>query len=134
MGKISKEQEKEAKEQFEETIKEINQNDVIEASKDGLKKIKELEGKIPKVLKEIWDDIKMMIYMITDYVKGNYQNVNWKTIAAITGAIIYFLSPIDLIPDFIPIVGYLDDLTVIKIALNMIKEDFDKYKNWKINN
>ena len=133
-SKISKEQEKEAKEQFEETIKEINKNDVIEASKDGLIKIKELENKIPKVLKSTWEDIKMMIYMITDYVKGNYQNVNWKTIAAITGAIIYFLSPIDLIPDFIPIVGYLDDLTVIKIALNMIKEDFDEYKNWKINN
>lgn len=71
--------------------------------------------------------------MITDYIKGNYK-VDWKTIAVITGAIIYFLAPLDLIPDFIPIVGYLDDLTVIKIALNMVKKDFDIYKTWKLDN
>lgn len=130
-NKISKEQEEKAKKQFEATIKEINRNDVIEASKDGLLKIKNLEIKIPKSLKDTWEDIKMMIYMITDYIKGNYKKANWKTIAAITGAIIYFLSPLDLIPDIIPIVGYLDDLTVIKIALNMVKKDFDDYKEWK---
>ena len=131
--KISKEQEKEAKKQFEETIKEINRNDVVEASKDGLIKIKELENKIPKLLKSTWEDIKMMVYMITDYIKGNYRNVSWKTITAITGALIYFLSPLDLIPDFIPIVGYLDDLTIIKMALKMVKKDFDDYKEWKSN-
>ncbi len=128
---ISEKQEKEARKQFEDTIKEINKEDVAEASRDGLIKIREIENKIPRLLKEIWEDIKMMIYMITDYIKGNYKDVNWKTIAAVTGAIIYFLSPLDLIPDFIPIVGYLDDLTVIKIALNMVKDDFDKYKEWK---
>jgi len=128
---ISEKQKKEARKQFEDTIKEINKEDVAEASRDGLIKIREIENKIPRLLKEIWEDIKMMIYMITDYIKGNYKDVNWKTIAAVTGAIIYFLSPLDLIPDFIPIVGYLDDLTVIKIALNMVKDDFDKYKEWK---
>ncbi len=132
--KLSEKQKKEAKKQFENTIKEINQGDVIEASKDGLIKIKELESKIPKLLKDTWEDIKMMIYMITDYIKGDYKKVNWKTIATIAGAIIYFLAPLDLIPDFIPIVGYLDDLTVIKIALNMVKKDFDEYKEWKSDN
>jgi uncharacterized membrane protein YkvA (DUF1232 family) len=38
--------------------------------------------------------------------------------AVCVGALLYFISPIDLIPDHIPVVGYLDDLAVLSIALN----------------
>ncbi len=34
-------------------------------------------------------------------------------------AIIYLISPIDLIPDFIPVVGYLDDLVIVPILLHV---------------
>lgn len=45
----------------------------------------------------------------------------------------YALSPIDLIPDFIPIIGYLDDLIIVPLgiflALKMIPKDIlDEYK------
>ena len=80
---------------------------------------------------EIWDDVKMMISLINDYVSGNYNDVSWKTIATITAAIIYFISPLDLIPDPIPFIGYLDDLTVLKLALKLTKEEFNKYKVWR---
>jgi len=130
--KMSKKQEEEAKKQFEETIKEINHEDVISASEEGFKKIKTLNHKPPKILKQIWEDIKMMVYLIKDYVNGDYRDISWKTIAAITGAIIYFVSPIDLIPDFIPVIGYLDDLTVLKMALKIVTKEFDTYKEWKL--
>jgi uncharacterized membrane protein YkvA (DUF1232 family) len=131
-NKISNKQKDEIKKQFEETVEEINENDIVSASEDGLKKINELDNNPPKVLKNIWENVKMMVYMMLDYINGNYRNINWKTIAIISGAIIYFVSPLDLIPDVIPFVGFLDDLTVINIALEMTSEEFTIYKAWKI--
>ena len=40
----------------------------------------------------------------------------------------YALSPIDLIPDFIPLVGYVDDAAVIAACLAMVREDLARFK------
>ena len=128
---INKEQEALAKKKFEDDIKNVDSDDVDYASKKGKTKIDELDKNPPSVLMKVWNDLKLMINLIIDYVKGDYTNVPWNTIAAITGAIIYFVSPIDVIPDFIPVVGYVDDLTVIKFTLDLVSEDLIKYKQWK---
>ncbi len=47
------------------------------------------------------------------------------------GALIYFVSPVDLIPDMIPGVGYVDDAAVIAFALTMVGDDLEDYKNWR---
>ncbi|QKE27430.1 DUF1232 domain-containing protein [Arcobacter acticola] len=130
---INKEQEALAKKKFEDDIKNVDSDDVDYASKKGKTKIDELDKNPPSVLMKVWNDLKLMINLIIDYVKGDYTNVPWNTIAAITGAIIYFVSPIDVIPDFIPVVGYVDDLTVIKFTLDLVSEDLIKYKQWKNN-
>ena len=52
------------------------------------------------------------------------------SIIAILGGIIYFLSPIDIIPDFIPIIGYLDDIFVLNLVIDQVRKDIDKYKEW----
>ena len=53
------------------------------------------------------------------------------SIIAALAALIYFVSPIDAIPDFIPVVGYLDDVTVIAVALQFIHSDLEEYRKWK---
>ena len=130
---INKEQEALAKKKLEDDIKNVDSDDVDYASKKGKTKIDELDKNPPSVLMKVWNDLKLMINLIIDYVKGDYTNVPWNTIAAITGAIIYFVSPIDVIPDFIPVVGYVDDLTVIKFTLDLVSEDLIKYKQCKDN-
>jgi uncharacterized membrane protein YkvA (DUF1232 family) len=130
---INKEQESLARKKFEEDIKKIDTDDVDYASKKGTTKIDELDKNPPTMLMKIWNDLKLMLNLIKDYAKGNYKDVPWNTIAAITGAIIYFVSPIDVIPDFIPVAGYADDLAIIKFALDLIREDLIKYEQWKNN-
>ncbi|MDF4647327.1 YkvA family protein [Vibrio parahaemolyticus] len=128
---ISKEQEEKARKQFYEDIKDVDDADVEYASKKGNKKLDQLDNNPPGALSKLWNDIKLMVNLITDYVKGDYTEVPWRVIAAITGAIVYFVSPIDVIPDFIPVVGYLDDALVIKLALDLASEDLIEYKRWK---
>ncbi len=128
---ISKEQEEKAKAQFYEDIKDVDEHDIQYASKKGSLKIEKLADNPPNALSKLWNDIKLMVSLITDYAKGNYREVPWKIIAAITGAIVYFVSPIDLIPDFIPGIGYLDDALVIKLALDLAGDDLAEYARWK---
>ena len=128
---LSKEQEQKAEVQFHENINDVDENDIEYASKKGNKKIEEFGDNPPGSLAQVWGDLKLMIGLITDYTKGNYKSVPWKIMAAITAAVVYFVSPIDIVPDFIPFLGYFDDALVIKFALDLARNDLATYARWK---
>ncbi|MCF7858079.1 MAG: DUF1232 domain-containing protein [Candidatus Cloacimonetes bacterium] len=44
----------------------------------------------------------------------------------VAGIIAYVISPIDIIPDFIPFIGYVDDLVLVVFGLNIILNELDK--------
>jgi uncharacterized membrane protein YkvA (DUF1232 family) len=46
-------------------------------------------------------------------------------------ALLYFVTPSDLFPDFIPVAGYVDDATIIAFVVNAIKADLDKFLEWE---
>ena len=75
---------------------------------------------------------KSMFSLIRDYWNGNYREVPWKTIAAVVGALLYVLMPLDLIPDFIPVAGFLDDAGVIAACLALVSDDLVNYEKWKL--
>ncbi len=75
--------------------------------------------------------VKEMFSMLNDYRKGNYKKVPWLTVSAIVFILLYVLNPFDLVPEFIPLVGYVDDLSVLAIGLSFVETDIHKYINWK---
>ena len=79
-------------------------------------------------------DLKLMFSVIQDYISGKYRKVPWWSIAAIVAALLYVLNPIDLIPDFIPGFGYIDDALVVAACLAMVEQDLQNYKDWKKKN
>lgn len=76
-------------------------------------------------------DVALLISMVKDYWAGVYRRLPWWVIAAIVFALLYILSPIDLIPDFIPFIGLLDDALVMGLCLALIEQDLLKYQEWK---
>lgn len=75
---------------------------------------------------------KIMFAMLKDVKKGNYPNVPWFTIATIAVALLYVFNPLDLVPDFIPGIGYIDDLAVLSIGMGWIETDLHKYLDWRL--
>ena len=90
-----------------------------------------LADNIAKVLKQLWEDIKLLISLLKDYYKGDYRDIPFKSIALIAAAILYFIAPIDAIPDFIPVFGYIVDASVITLCLKAVHDDLQGYKDWR---
>ena len=84
------------------------------------------------ILLQVFEDFLSLFRLVKAWVKGEYRNVPRKAIFWAVLAILYFLSPLDFIPDLFP-GGYLDDITVISFVIRRIQEDLDGFKNWEKN-
>ncbi|MBT1709932.1 DUF1232 domain-containing protein [Fulvivirgaceae bacterium PWU5] len=67
------------------------------------------------------------------YASGQYREVPWKTMVMIVAALAYFVMPIDLLPDLMPITGLTDDVAVLVAVYNAVSVDVDKFLLWEKN-
>ncbi|MDR1916886.1 MAG: DUF1232 domain-containing protein [Synergistaceae bacterium] len=114
----------------EELLKdEKKTSDLLDKARKLLKKIKEIP-----VIGGFVDDITMTSELIGDYVKGKYIDIPVGIIVSALAAIIYLVSPFDLMPDFIPFAGYIDDAAVLILVLGAgLALELRKYHYWKEN-
>ncbi len=80
---------------------------------------------------DFWEDLQTLFDMVKAYVNKEYRNVPWKMIILAIAAILYFLNPLDVIPDLIPSLGFLDDATVVAFVLNALKEELQNFKQFR---
>lgn len=88
---------------------------------------------IPKVGNKL-SEIPMLISLIKQYVAKEYTDVPIGTILAIVGALLYVLNHFDLIPDSIPVAGYLDDIMVVWVCIKLAESDIKEYNEWRKKN
>ena len=84
-----------------------------------------------KNLKGFIEEVKLFFSMLKDFFIKKYTEVPVGTIMAIVGSLLYVLSPVDIIPDFIPVVGYIDDAGIVALCMNFVRTDLEKYKKFK---
>lgn len=81
-------------------------------------------------LANLIDDIQAVVNLVSDYTKKRYRAVSKTTIITIIAGLLYLVNPMDFIPDFL-VGGFIDDAAVIGYLLTKIKDELDRYKEWK---
>jgi uncharacterized membrane protein YkvA (DUF1232 family) len=128
---ISEEKAKELLEQNQDEAKAlISDEDKMERFLQRLEK----KLKIVPVVGTKLSDIPIMASLVRSYVKKEYTDVPIGTIIALVSALIYFVSPIDVIPDSIPVLGYFDDAAVVALCWKFVQSDVEEYLKWRDEN
>lgn len=114
----------------EEAKSTINDEDKFE------RLVQRLENKLKLIpyIGEYVSDIACMVSLVRSYIKKEYTDIPIGTIISIVSTLIYIISPIDLIPDTIPVVGYIDDIMLLGWVLKSIHSDIEEYKKWRVDN
>ena len=82
------------------------------------------------ILKRYWEDVKTAFSLLRDWYKGDYNDVPFRMVSAITAALIYLISPLDVVPDCIPLAGLVDDALVLAAVFALSRRDLDAYSKW----
>jgi len=96
----------------------------------AFEKLKE-ESARNRLQAEFTEQVGILSRMIRAYYKGLYRKIPTPTLLKILGGLIYFVWIIDLIPDFIPVLGLADDVAVIVWVYNGIKNELEDFENWE---
>ena len=81
--------------------------------------------------KDLWDSLTTFLRLIRAYATGEYREVPWQSLTLIVAAVLYFVMPIDLIPDFLVGVGYVDDVAVVAWVMSAVSSDLDAFRQWE---
>ena len=79
----------------------------------------------------LWDDLQALVRLVTAWARSEYTAVPWRSILMAVGALVYFVNPLDTIPDAIPGFGYVDDASVIALVAGALKTDIARFVRWE---
>lgn len=88
----------------------------------------------PGLWGRLFRNSKLLFFMLKDYAVGRYRKLPFRSLLVIIGTIFYILSPVDVIPDWMPLLGQLDDTALFIFCLFWIEKDLLDYSNWKMEN
>lgn len=80
---------------------------------------------------ETWPYFLAMVRLLRDYQRAEYRDIPEPNLETIIAALLYFVSPFDVIPDWVPVLGHIDDAFVISLALKSVRSDLDMFMAWE---
>ena len=88
-------------------------------------------GKASELYYNVQDNILALGRMLRSWVKRDYRDVSPRAIITAIAALVYFTNPFDLIPDFIPVLGQLDDIVILGFLLKVLNKEIERFLTWE---
>src|SRR5690606_34129177 len=82
---------------------------------------------VPEQMHLVANQTRLVLELVDDVRLGHYRDVSWRSIALLVGGLLYVVSPADVIPDALPLLGALDDLAVLAVATRLARADLKAY-------
>lgn len=82
-------------------------------------------------LKDVRQDLLLSYRLAKAWTRGDYRAIPWKSIVMITAGLIYFVNPVDLVPDTLAVIGFVDDIAVIKTVAGAVRKDLERFRAWE---
>lgn len=105
---------------------------ILELLREALTKAKDVAGNENKGVGQVLlEKVTILSRMVKAYFTGEYKIIPWSSIVKIIAVLIYFISPIDVIPDILPFIGLTDDLALTVWLFASLKEDLKNFEVWE---
>lgn len=101
-------------------------------AKEALDKVNE-KGGIKKIGLDAVNKVQLASKMVYYYGSGKYLKIKPKSILIIIAVLLYFIMPIDFMPDFIPGLGLLDDITLLGWVFSTLSKEISSFEQWYLN-
>lgn len=82
-------------------------------------------------LKEAWNDMVTFVRLITAWMAGTYTKIPYQSLIMVVASLVYFVNPLDLIPDFLVLWGLIDDAVVLSFVAKSIHDDLEEFRQWE---
>ena len=82
-------------------------------------------------IRELADQIKRLGRLLRAYANGSYREISLGNIVLVVAAILYFVTPLDLVPDALPGAGFVDDATILAFVLARLEAELAQFAAWE---
>jgi uncharacterized membrane protein YkvA (DUF1232 family) len=124
---ISAEQQKRLEQELFERAQNVSREDekvVVEELPEKVAKVLDSVNQRLPIVKNLLNKVKTLYAMLRDKEFA----MAWSSKTMVIAGLLYFISPIDLLPDYIPILGYIDDAFVMSVVMNAVASEIERYK------
>jgi uncharacterized membrane protein YkvA (DUF1232 family) len=104
-----------------------SQQRTLDVLKNATHKMQGLRGPAGRV----FGDLRVLIRMVRSSVSGAYGRMPKKSLIAAMAGLLYFVNPFDIVPDVLPMIGYLDDAAVISFVWRSLQDDVQEFLDWE---
>ncbi len=82
-------------------------------------------------LSAVWDDIQAVLRLLVAWTKQSYRRVSGGALLLLVAALVYFVTPVDVIPDPLGAMGFIDDIAVIETAVEAVRTELNRFRAWE---
>ena len=88
-------------------------------------------SRLPGRFRAVRGELATFIALLKAWVSGDYREASTRTVVTILAAVLYFVVPFDLVPDFIAGIGLLDDAAVIGYVIGVVRDEIAEFERWR---
>lgn len=123
----------------------LSESTAVRVALDGAKRVLERRFRVLMLVRDAYahmtehnrpiesvrEDLSVLLRLLKAWALQNYRRIPWTALLLMTSAVVYFVMPVDLIPDMFFGVGFIDDVAVVSTVVRAVRSELDRFRAWE---